>query len=227
MVIRRLALLVPALFFAAGLSFARPADAATVITVSATGTISVSSDAGLIGRPASLSQSFVVTPGSLFPGTDFGIGVFETLSVSILADGVPFFFDTSGGAPAVGFYGLVKLDVPATVPASVSAQSTIEVAPGVVLFAQAAVTSLLADFVDPSNLLQIFSFPPFPAGAASGFGAEATDANGDLLGYFLVEAVREFTVVVDRDVVVPAPAGLAILLVGIGGLAWAGRRRPA
>jgi hypothetical protein len=227
MVVRRLSVLVSALALALCVASIRLADASTVITVSASGTISDSSDAGLIGRPASLSQRFVATGGSLFPAPDFGSGVFDTISVSILADGIPFVFDTSGGAPALGLYTLAKLDIPGTVPASISAQSTIEVAPGVTLFAQALLSSLAVDFVDPSNLLQDFTFPPFPAGAASSFGAEALDAGGDLLGYFLVEAVGEFTVVVDRDVVVPAPAGLAILLVGIGGLAWAGRRRPA
>jgi hypothetical protein len=227
MVLRRLALVFSLLAVALCVALARPADSATIITVSATGTISDSSEAGLIGREASMSQRFVVTAGSLFPGADFGAGVFDKLSVSIVADGTPFLFDTSGGAPAFGLYALARLDIPATTPASISAESTIEVAPGVTLFARALLSTLAADSVDPSNLLGDFTFPPFPAGAASSFGAEATDAGGDLLGYFLVEAVREFTVVVDRDVVVPAPAGLAILLAGVGGLALAGRRRRA
>jgi hypothetical protein len=225
MIMRRFAMVLAAIGVAALVALARPAEAATFITVTATGTITDSSEAGLIGREAVMTQRFTVTPGSLFPDPAFGVGVFDMLSLSITLDGTPYFFDTSGGAGALGIYTLGKLDLGGGTPASISAQTTIEVAPGVALFAQAAISSLVDDFVDPIDLLQDFAFPPGPAGGEGGFGASAEDATGTVLGYFLAERLGSFVVTVDRDIVVPAPAGFAMFAAGCLGLVLVRRRR--
>jgi hypothetical protein len=225
MISRRLTLFLAAIGLVAFMAVAKPSGAATIITVTATGTVTDASDVALIGTTASLSQSFVVTPGSLFPDASFGVGAFETLSLDVTLGGSPYSFDTSGGAAAFGVYFLQRLDIGGGTPAAIGAQTTIEVAPGVLIFAQAAISSLVDDFVDPTDLLQTFTFLSIPGSADASFGASAEDADGNSLGFFLAERVDTFTVTVERDIAIPAPAGLLLFVGGIAGLAMARRRR--
>jgi hypothetical protein len=224
MVMRRIVGLFVAVLLVAGVVSAPSARAASVISVVATGIVTDSNDAGLVGAAFSLEQRFTVNPALLFPGAGMSVAVFETVQISVTLGSVTEGYAGTGAPQDFGIYAISKLDIPGTVPAAVDAQSGVEIFGGaMLLLANAKISSVSDDFVASTDLLQNFVFPPFPPAAILSFGFSIEDLDGNVMVSASSTDVTSLTVTV-REVTIPAPAALGLFAFGVAGLLVTGRR---
>jgi hypothetical protein len=209
MLLRRLSLLAAGVALAASLALARPAEAATTITVTATGTILEGTDfdgADATGLSASLVHVFTVTPGAIIddsmPGMLFAL--FESVTTTVTVGAASLSFTSTIGTGTYNALSGISLDA------------------GSEIFDGA--TQLLSSLVVEDTTLVLTSpFDEFLYTANPGswsFGASAFDAEFAPLWSFL--ATPDLVSVV---VAVPAPAAFGLFLAGLTGLAAARRRR--
>jgi hypothetical protein len=222
MVLRRVVGLV-AVFIACGMLPAPSAQAATIISVVATGTVTESADPSLLGVSMSIEQRFTVDPAQLYPGTTNSLATFATLQVSVTLGSWVYVYASTGATSAFGLYAVQMLD--GLTPASVDAQSTIE-SGGDLLLASALVQSSSGEVAPDANLLQNLAFPPFPSGSTLSFGFSLQDAaSGDIYYWASSGRVTSLTVTVS-EVTIPAPAAFGLMAFGLAGLVVLRRRSP-
>jgi hypothetical protein len=226
MVVRRFLGVLTAAVIALGVLTAQAVQAATLITVVASGTITDSSEPSLIGTTSTIEQRFRVNPATLFPDPVFAVALFDVLQATITTDGGTDVIDSSGASSAGGIYAISKLDTVGGVPASISAQSSFGIFGGTLLI-NASIQSDTDDFVPSTDLFQNFVFPPFPANATVTFGLSLEDGNGGVLLSYFVDRVASLTVTVREIADVPAPAALGLFAFGLVGLLALRRRIPS
>jgi hypothetical protein len=209
MLLRRLSLLAAGVGLAASLALARPAEAATTITVTATGTISEGTDfdgADATGLFASLVHVFTVSPGAIIDDSEPGklFAFFERVATTVTVGATSLSFTSTVGNGTYNVLSGIGLDAGSEIFDGVS-----QLVSSLVVFDEELV--LVTPFDE-------FRYTADPGGWS--FGASAFGENFVLLWSFL--ATPDSVVVA-----VPAPASLGLFLAGLAGLAAARRLRRA
>jgi hypothetical protein len=225
MAVRRFLGSITAMALVWGVLSAAVAQAATLISVVASGTITDSDGGALNGETITIQQSFVVDPSMVFPDPAYSFATFDKLRVSVTIGSGTDVYDSATSASAFGTYTISALDVPNGVPAVVSGQSMLEIVPGFFLYAAAEIRSNSNAFVPSTDLFQNMAFPPLPSDTTVSLGLTLQDSEGNVLLFLLADQGDAFSVTVREISEVPAPAALGLFAAGLAGLLVIRRRR--
>ncbi len=202
------------------------AQAAVVITLTASGVITAGTDssgaltgvaaADLAGRTATVTHRFEVTPlvdlsSANDPNGAFAF--FETIFFGLAIDGTSVAsVDSAIASAALGLYQVATLDIGLGRDALIDSQLTVIGSDDSMLLATAQLTSALTSLVPASTLFQDFSFAGVPSQSQMTFGAsfELADGNGGTLaGWdFFVQRAGSLVVQVTRTGTVSEPQTL-------------------
>lgn len=191
------------------------AMAAQMVTVTATGTVTSSSESAgltgdpavsLIGRPVTLIHT-LESPSGEFTSPGFSLASFQVVSVSVTIGSFSASIDGSAVPLLGGTYSVTRLDPGASLPAQV--ESLISDVDGL-FFSSIHVSSDSSDFTVDSSLNRSHSFTAPPLGGAWRFGGALFDAQGAPLWDFSVDAADVTSIAFEpRGPSIPEPGTLA------------------